>query len=177
MQEVIVRINGTDYLAKFDPNEISYIYINDIVYQIELLKRISPKVYSFSVNQKMLIVEFDIDKSNKVEISLDGFSFDVLVTNETRQLLEQFIKKAGMQSSDGAYIVKAPMPGMVVKVNVVAGQLVKKGDKVIIVEAMKMENSLAVQTDGIVKTIKVKEGQAVDKDTVLIELEEPVIVK
>jgi biotin carboxyl carrier protein len=60
---------------------------------------------------------------------------------------------------------------MVVKLIVVEGDLVKKGDKIIIIEAMKMENSLISPIAGVIKSIKVKEGTPVEKDAVLIEIE------
>ncbi len=173
MQDQIVRMNGKEFLAEYDNQEQSNVRINDVTYHIELLKQISPKVYSFVINQKLMIADFELDDtSNKLVITVDGFSFDINITNETRRLVEQYINQAGHHSSDGAFLVKAPMPGMVVKINVEPGQLVRKGDKVIIVEAMKMENALAVQIGGIIKSIRVKEGQPVDKDAILIELED-----
>ena len=65
--------------------------------------------------------------------------------------------------------IKAPMPGMVLNILVTEGQDIKKGDPLIVLEAMKMENVLKSPTDGIVKKINVNKGIAVEKNQVLIQ--------
>ena len=70
-----------------------------------------------------------------------------------------------------ANVLKAPMPGLVVKVDVEIGQEVKKGDGLMIVEAMKMENELKASHPGKIKNIKVKQGEPVEKNQILIEFE------
>lgn len=65
--------------------------------------------------------------------------------------------------------MKAPMPGMVLKVLVNAGDEVKKGDNLLILEAMKMENILKSTTDGTVSKVLVKQGDKVEKNQILIQ--------
>ena len=67
--------------------------------------------------------------------------------------------------------IKAPMPGLVLEIVVTDGQEVKEGDKLLILEAMKMENSIIIQTSAIIKKVSVSAGQAVEKGQVLLELE------
>jgi pyruvate carboxylase subunit B len=69
--------------------------------------------------------------------------------------------------------VVAPMPGLVLRIEVEEGDLVREGQGVAIVEAMKMENELRAPAPGRVTRILVKEGQAVEKDQVLVELAAP----
>ena len=69
--------------------------------------------------------------------------------------------------------VRAPMPGLVVKVEVAEGDVVEEGQGLVIVEAMKMENELRAEGAATVKTIHVAAGDTVDKDDVLIELAPP----
>jgi biotin carboxyl carrier protein len=64
--------------------------------------------------------------------------------------------------------MKAPMPGLVLQVLVNAGDTVNKGDKILVLEAMKMENTIKSPTDGIVNGVLVSQGMAVDKNQVLI---------
>ena len=64
--------------------------------------------------------------------------------------------------------LKAPMPGLVVEVSVSEGQEIKKGDKLVVLEAMKMENILKSPADGVVKKVNVKKGNTVEKNEVLI---------
>jgi biotin carboxyl carrier protein len=66
--------------------------------------------------------------------------------------------------------LKAPMPGLVVDIPVKEGDTVSKGDTLVILEAMKMENALKAVADATVKKIAVTKGQAVDKNTLLIQL-------
>lgn len=75
--------------------------------------------------------------------------------------------------SRGPRPLKAPMPGLVVKIDVEAGETVAEGQGLVIVEAMKMENELQAEADGVVSQILVEAGQAVEKDQVLLEFEEP----
>ena len=64
--------------------------------------------------------------------------------------------------------VKAPMPGLVLSIKVSENQEVKKGDAILILEAMKMENVIKSPIDGVIKQIVVSEKQAVDKNQALI---------
>jgi biotin carboxyl carrier protein len=66
--------------------------------------------------------------------------------------------------------IKAPMPGMVLEIAVVPGQEVAAGDRILILEAMKMENSILMHAPGVIKQVLVRKGQAVDKGQVLVEL-------
>jgi biotin carboxyl carrier protein len=67
--------------------------------------------------------------------------------------------------------IKAPMPGLILEISVVVGQTVKENDSLLILEAMKMENSFLSPRDGIIKSISVILGDAVDKGQLLIEFE------
>lgn len=85
--------------------------------------------------------------------------------------MDLLLRKLGMDSGGVRKIkeLKAPMPGLVVKIEVEAGAEVKKDQSLVILEAMKMENVLKAQADGIVQSIEVKKGQAVEKNQVLIK--------
>ena len=77
----------------------------------------------------------------------------------------------GSGSSKQIKEIKAPMPGLVLEIAVVDGQDIKEGDKILILEAMKMENCIIIQTNARIKKILVAAGQAVEKGQVLVELE------
>ena len=101
-----------------------------------------------------------------------------LINNHRYQIkiqepIDLLLAKMGINlaANKKAEAVKAPMPGLVLKVLVTEGQIIKKGDPVLILEAMKMENVFKAQADATVKVIKVSQGQAVEKGTILIELE------
>ena len=67
--------------------------------------------------------------------------------------------------------MKAPMPGMVLKIKKQVGDNVVRGESVLILEAMKMENDLRAHTSGIIKSLNVKEGMAVEKGYMLFIIE------
>jgi pyruvate carboxylase subunit B len=77
----------------------------------------------------------------------------------------------GGAKASGPTVLKAPMPGMVMKVAVEAGQRVAAGAALVVLEAMKMENELRAPTAAVVKGVRVKPGEAVEKGQVLVEFE------
>ena len=97
-----------------------------------------------------------------------GERFEVEVLDErTRQI--QALTGRGSRPAGGG-VVKAPMPGLVVRVEVVVGQRVEAGAGLVVVEAMKMENELRAARAGLVETVHVAAGQTVDKGAPLVTL-------
>ena len=70
----------------------------------------------------------------------------------------------------GSVVIKAPMPGNIMKVNVKPGDAVKKGDVLVVLEAMKMENDVCAPEDGTVASVDVAKGATVETDAVLVTL-------
>jgi biotin carboxyl carrier protein len=105
----------------------------------------------------------------KLRIEVEGAIFDV----EIKDPLDQMLEKMGFGMGGGKRVgnVKAPMPGLVLQVSVTEGQDVKEGEIILILEAMKMENSIMLNGNAKIKKIHVKNGQAVEKGQVLVELE------
>ncbi|GAB3934990.1 acetyl-CoA carboxylase biotin carboxyl carrier protein subunit [Larkinella terrae] len=81
------------------------------------------------------------------------------------------LEKMGMSAASQTKInhIKAPMPGLILSLNIQPGDTLRKGDTVLILEAMKMENVIKSPTDGIIKTVLINRGQTVDKNQVLVE--------
>ncbi|UCE64946.1 MAG: biotin/lipoyl-binding protein [Candidatus Zixiibacteriota bacterium] len=114
--------------------------------------------------------EFDLERSNGgYDIWHSSGSMFAEVTDEKTNRLRKLMGETGALSKLSQ--LKAPMPGLVVAVQVEPGQEIKKGDGLVIVEAMKMENELKATGAGKVKEIKVKKGQAVEKNEVLVVFE------
>ena len=92
----------------------------------------------------------------------------------TLQLKDRFdllLEKMGMNAPGSGSLkeIKAPMPGLILDLKVAPGDVVKKGDVVLILEAMKMENSIKSPGDGVVKAVNVSLKQSVEKNQVLIQ--------
>ena len=107
-------------------------------------------------NAKTMTIKIN---GNKYEINIED-SYDLLVK-------QMGLSTAGTQKMSN---VKAPMPGLVLDILVKPDQEVAKGDALLILEAMKMENVLKAEGDGVVKSIEVKKGTAVDKGQIIIEM-------
>ena len=105
----------------------------------------------------------------KITLSLIGRDFSFTVQEPIDLLLEK-MGMSGMAAKK-AESVKAPMPGKVLKVMAAAGQAVQKGDGLLILEAMKMENVLKATQAATVKQVMIQEGAAVEKGALLIEME------
>lgn len=105
-------------------------------------------------------------KEKSFTINVNGNNYDILVKDKFDELL----KSLGMDNlaTNKVNEIKAPMPGLVLDVRVNEGDAVKKGDAILVLEAMKMENILKSPTDGVIKKINVKKGVAVEKNQVLI---------
>jgi biotin carboxyl carrier protein len=81
----------------------------------------------------------------------------------------QAIKREPLAARDKCVV--APMPGAVVKINCRPGEMVKKGDVIIVLEAMKMENEIHSPMDGLVKEVNVKEGMTVSPEEIMVAFE------
>jgi biotin carboxyl carrier protein len=99
-------------------------------------------------------------------VSVNGNKYTLSIKDKYDELL----KSLGFDGMNASKVneIKAPMPGLVLDVRVAEGDTVKKGDPVLVLEAMKMENIIKSPTDGTVKKINVKKGQAVEKNQVLV---------
>ena len=100
-----------------------------------------------------------------------GERFEIEVQDDRAKQIEA-LTGAGHRGAVGG-VVKAPMPGLVVRVEVSRGQTVAAGQGLVVVEAMKMENELRAQTRGIVEQIHVKAGDRVEKGAPLVTLAQP----
>lgn len=111
-----------------------------------------------------------VDRETKtVTIMIGQQEYTVLIEEPIDQLLAEMGMKDAL--SRKVNDLKAPMPGLVLKVLVEPGQTIKKGDPVLILEAMKMENVFKAAADAVVKEVRVKERTAVEKGEVLVILE------
>jgi biotin carboxyl carrier protein len=103
------------------------------------------------------------------EVRLRGVKHTVTVENERQRLLKRYASTSTTVQKKRA--IAAPMPAMVVRIAVKAGDSIAPGDGLMVLEAMKMENEIKAQSAGVVKEVQVKPGQAVEKGEILLLLE------
>lgn len=108
------------------------------------------------------------ERRGRWQIALGRERFTVDAVDERTRAIREM---TGGGEAEAEKVVTAPMPGLVLKIEVEVGQAVKAGQGVVIVEAMKMENELKAPADGVVSKILVQERQTVDKGATLIVLE------
>ncbi|KPJ49519.1 hypothetical protein AMJ40_05330 [candidate division TA06 bacterium DG_26] len=102
-------------------------------------------------------------------VSAAGVSSQVQVENELQKEIDKVVKRVSPKA--GRTELNAPMPGLVVAVEVVPGQKVVRGQGLVVLEAMKMQNELKAPAGGEVKEVLVREGTTVDKGDLLVVLE------
>lgn len=102
-------------------------------------------------------------------LDIDGHRYHVEALGERVRAIQELAAKSAPPAGPAPVI--APMPGLIVRVNVAVGDTVAAGQGVLVMEAMKMENELRASAAATVKAIRVTQGTAVEKGTVLIELE------
>lgn len=119
-------------------------------------------------NHSYLFEILTFDKDTKTfKIGFDGRTYEIGVKDRFDQLLHSMgLDKVSKPKVND---VKAPMPGLVLSIKVQENQEVKKGDPILILEAMKMENIIKSPIDGVIKQILVSEKQPVDKNQALIQ--------
>lgn len=133
--------------------------------------RIGDKKFHAIINNQSLTLELgSVDETGKqMAVLVNNVKYQVTLQNQYDALLKQL----GMDklASGKVNMIKAPMPGMVLRINVKAGDEVKKGDALLVLEAMKMENVIKATGDAVVKKVVATEKTAVDKGAVLVEFE------
>ena len=163
--KILVNIQNEKGLFKFLIEDEKYnVSFKSFDYETNMLE--------FYLNTENLISSHVSEKSTgRGFVEIQNSIFEIVrhdILDDSLSLKD--IEESSLAGSGDS--VKSPMPGVVIKIVAEVGQEVKKGDVLIVVEAMKMENSLIAPRDGVIKTIIVKTGDQVDGSTSLILLEE-----
>jgi len=143
----------------------------------------SGKIYRATIGEKTVDVEILQAKDGKLDLLIDGkrvtayVSSDnakrwVTVNGQTFVLTKSSGVKRKSTGHDHASELVAPMPGVVRSVNISEGDIVTKGQTLLLLEAMKMEIRVQAPRDGVVKKLFVKQGQTVEREQVLVEIED-----
>jgi biotin carboxyl carrier protein len=125
---------------------------------------------SLIVDNKSYLVECRPARfeEGKYYATISGRRYDLEVLDERLMSTRQ---AASTIEETGTYVIASPMPGLIVDVRVAIGDAVKAGSAVVIMEAMKMQNELITEVDGVVRSINIKANDAVDSQTPLVEIE------
>ena len=143
---------------------------NDAVSQLDAVSVEKNKFHILKNNapyQAEIIATDFINKTYTVKVN--NSTYTVAIANA----LDMLIKKMGFEVGAAKQVnaIKAPMPGLILEISVEVGQEVKENDPLLILEAMKMENSILSPRDGVIKSVTMIKGAAVEKGALLIEFE------
>ncbi|MDC6351271.1 acetyl-CoA carboxylase biotin carboxyl carrier protein subunit [Zeaxanthinibacter sp. PT1] len=130
-----------------------------------------PSTYHLLKEQKAYRIELiHADYPNKtLKIAVNGTTYELSIEDE----YDQRVKEMGLLAvaSQKVNFINAPMPGLILDVMVKEGQEITEGTPLLVLSAMKMENIIVSQGDGVVKSIPVKKDEAVEKGQLVIEME------
>ena len=134
------------------------------------------KEFKFKIDGKQINAAVNELEDNFAEVTINGKTYKVELEKEEAPAAAAVRRPAAAAAPAaaapaGLMTVKSPLPGSIVKVLVKAGQAVKKGDVLLTMESMKMENNVAAEADGTVKAVYVEPGKTVMQDDKLLDLE------
>ncbi|ACF12647.1 biotin/lipoyl attachment domain-containing protein [Chloroherpeton thalassium ATCC 35110] len=135
--------------------------------------------YKFKISGNEYTVDIKTFEDNVAEIEVNGTQYFVelekeIKTPKTPKLVRAQApppKEHKPLSSTGVSVLKAPLPGTILKVMAKPGDIVKKEQNLLVMEAMKMENNILSEKDGTIKSVKVAPGDTVLQGDVLLEIE------
>jgi biotin carboxyl carrier protein len=130
----------------------------------------APDLYSLLVNgiSKQVRIAPDAEEPGSWQVTIDHHQLTACVQTERERRLSRV---TGAKHHTGEVLVKAPMPGLVRAVSVMAGDQVQAGQRLVVLEAMKMENDIPAPRAGTVKTVRVVAGDTVELGRPLVVLE------
>lgn len=167
MNDFVVSVNSSKLNIKvLNDNELT---VDDEKYNYELIP-VCDHSFILKLNNKVFELTSEKLNSDLFKVLVQGYQSEVTV----RTALQEKAFKL-LESSAGFHHhhmnVKAPMPGLILKIKKNVGEKVEQGESVIILEAMKMENDIKATASGIIKNIFVSEGNAVEKNDLLFVAE------
>ncbi|MFN7013704.1 MAG: acetyl-CoA carboxylase biotin carboxyl carrier protein subunit [Bacteroidia bacterium] len=170
MLKAKVNNQEKEYTIEFENPEMNCGRIDGDKFLLDILKS---KEGSFHVLDNKKSYNIEVVSANYEEKQMVLLVNGNKYTVNLRDKYDELLKSLGMDKLMAGKVneLKAPMPGLVLDIFVAPGTAVKKGDPVIVLEAMKMENVLKAAGDGVVKKIAVERKQAVEKNQLLISFE------
>ncbi len=161
-----VRVNGEDFdIVVADEHRVT---VNGQPVQVDMVRVSGQSVYSLLVDHRSYEVAVE-EVPGGYRILVAGEQYDITVQDERQRRL--MAGRAQPSPVGGTITVRAPIPGLVVRVHVSEGETVRQGAPLLILQAMKMDNEIRAPRDGTVTRVHVRAGQSVEQDEPLITLE------
>ena len=161
----ITKVNDQEYTIEIDHE--NQIRVDGQLYSVDFHQLTEGGILSLLLNNRSLeaIVE---ERDQAWEVLIQGELYTVQVQDERAYRLAK--ARGSTAEVTGEATVKSPMPGLIIAVLVEEGQIVQKGEQIIILESMKMENELRSPRAGLVKQVMIEPGASVEKDQLLVSI-------
>jgi biotin carboxyl carrier protein len=147
--------------------DAKHVSVNGKILDVDFESISGQPVYSLLIDGKSY-EGYVYPNENNWQVLLHGRLYQASVEDEREKRLRAAAARGVIQS--GEFHLKAPMPGMVIAIPVTEGQVVKKGQVLLILESMKMQNELKSPKDGIVSRIRIKTGEPAEQKQALLSV-------
>lgn len=154
-------VQGNRYEIEIDEGQV---FVNGEPYDIDFHELPEANMLSLIINNRSLEAAVE-QQDDMMTVLIKGELYEVLVQDERSYRLAE--ARGVSKAVSGAAEIKSPMPGTIIAVPAAEGDVVAKGDKIVILESMKMENELRSPRDGVVTAVKVSAGASVEKGQLL----------
>ena len=161
----ITSVNDHEYTIEIIDE--AHISLDGVVYELDFERVGNQPVYSLVLGGQSYEAHVYTD-DEQWQVLLRGDMYRAVVEDEReRRLRAQF---EGAPAEQGEYLLKAPMPGLVIAIPVAEGQAVEKGDVLLILESMKMQNELKAPRAGKVSRVRIAAGERVEQKQTLLSV-------
>jgi biotin carboxyl carrier protein len=160
---------GSDFKVKVN-DTFEFDFKKESISQLDAVSIETNKFHILHQNlpYKAEIVFSDFNQK-KYTVKVNNNVYHIAISNPLDNLIKEMGFEVGITKQ--VNVIKAPMPGLILEINVEVGQTVKENDNLLILTAMKMENSLLSPRNGVIKSISIIVGHSVIKGDLLIEFE------
>lgn len=163
----VTTINDKTYSIEI--NDDKRVIVDGVEYAVDFESVSGQPVYSLLIDGRSYeAYVYESEDANDWQVLIRGDLFTAVVEDEREKRLRA--AAGAVSTSGGEFNLKAPMPGLIVAVPVAEGQSVQKGDILVVLESMKMQNELKCSRDGKVTRVKVKAGDNVEYNQILVTL-------
>ena len=162
----ITNVEGRDFLVEIIDER--HVGVDGKVYMVDFESVSGQPVYSLIVDGRSHEAYIYQGEDNNWQVLLRGRLYPATVEDEREKRLRA--AAGGGVAETGEFHLRAPMPGLVVAIPVTEGQEIKKGQVILILESMKMQNELKSPRDGVMGRIRVKVGESVEQKQTLLSV-------
>lgn len=155
-------------IIRVDDNDNLIVKINDSEHILKIIT-LKSDYFEFILDNTYHEIKVSDSTTTELKIFLDGYPMNLKKYSKLSEIMEKSISRVGGSNSQN--VISSQIPGRVISLSVNRGDEVKQGDSIVVLESMKMQVAVKSPRDGIIREIKVKEGQSISRNDVVAILE------